>query len=419
MMATATIPTRFELDLAQLAGALALAGVTPAPGCGLPDAVPLKAPKRVLGDAGMLDDAGHLTPEIDAALRVAAAPERVLRILVDHPGGTATQVAQFMRTTGRDEVVSWAQTDGTFSFMILGNVDQAVILVDELLSITDLITGDGTELIDLSPAGLAALLAAADALGEDRLRAQLERVTTPAAPVLVAARLEELFQRGLTNDDSRWASAAIRLGAPIDLGALVGHLGAGLEELSSTNLVTKGQGGFVPTEHGMFVLGVLGQLVTTASLAVTFLDDGARFPVAPITLLRTATTIWAVVWTGRGAEARVSLADLSMEGALGVVSEMLDTMTRPAAPIATGAPPAAAAPPAAPAAPAAPPWVPTHRVPTGGLPTWATPDPSQPPGQRLGERLRVQVTQRQDDWVRVVCENGWAAWVDGRYLEVE
>lgn len=395
-MATATIPTRFELDAARLAGALAFAGMTPAPGCGLPEPVPVKHPERVLRGAGVLDDAGQLRPEVDVALRVASSPERVVRILVDRPSATSTQVVQLMRTAGRDEVVAWGKTGDTFAFTVLGSVNQAVVLVDELLSITDLLAGGGSELIDLSAAGLAALLAVADALREDRLRAQLDRVTAPAASVLTASRLEDVYQRGLTSDDSRWAVTAIRVGAPIDLGALVGRLGAGLTELRAANLVTAGPGGDVPTARGAFVFGVLGQLVATSSLAVTFVQDGARFPVAPVTLLRTASTIWVVAWTGREADVRVSLADLTVEGALGVVSELLDTM----------------APPATPA-----PWSPTHLVPADGLDAWAEPDPSLPAVAHLDPRLDVQVVDRRDAWTRIVCSNGWSGWIDGSRLE--
>ena len=61
---------------------------------------------------------------------------------------------------------------------------------------------------------------------------------------------------------------------------------------------------------------------------------------------------------------------------------------------------------------------PTHQVPAGGLPTWSQPDPALPSGQALDAGLAVQVLdQRADGWTRVLCANGWSAWVDGRRLE--
>lgn len=58
---------------------------------------------------------------------------------------------------------------------------------------------------------------------------------------------------------------------------------------------------------------------------------------------------------------------------------------------------------------------PTHVVPEGGLPTWQSPDPSRQ-SARLDPLLPVMLTEASGDWARVVCSNGWSAWVDGRLL---
>jgi hypothetical protein len=58
---------------------------------------------------------------------------------------------------------------------------------------------------------------------------------------------------------------------------------------------------------------------------------------------------------------------------------------------------------------------PTHVTPLDGLPTWSGPDPSQPSAW-LDALLPVRLAERRGDWARVVCSNGWAAWVDGRLL---
>ena len=62
-------------------------------------------------------------------------------------------------------------------------------------------------------------------------------------------------------------------------------------------------------------------------------------------------------------------------------------------------------------------WVPSHRVPQSGLPTWTAPDPGAAAGQPLDAGLAVQLLERRPDgWARVACSNGWTAWVDGRLL---
>jgi len=58
---------------------------------------------------------------------------------------------------------------------------------------------------------------------------------------------------------------------------------------------------------------------------------------------------------------------------------------------------------------------PTHVIPQDGLPAWESPDPSRPTVP-LDGLLPVQLIDRLGDWGRVVCANGWSAWVDGRLL---
>ena len=53
-------------------------------------------------------------------------------------------------------------------------------------------------------------------------------------------------------------------------------------------------------------------------------------------------------------------------------------------------------------------WAPTHTVPTGGLKTFVNGNPAA----ALGAGLHVQVAESSAGWARIVCENGWEAWVD-------
>ncbi|MFF9276748.1 hypothetical protein [Streptomyces griseosporeus] len=58
---------------------------------------------------------------------------------------------------------------------------------------------------------------------------------------------------------------------------------------------------------------------------------------------------------------------------------------------------------------------PTHVVPPQGMPAWAAPDPAGATVP-LDALLPVQLVDRRGDWGRIVCANGWSAWVDGRLL---
>ncbi|WP_128378250.1 hypothetical protein [Streptomyces cavernae] len=58
---------------------------------------------------------------------------------------------------------------------------------------------------------------------------------------------------------------------------------------------------------------------------------------------------------------------------------------------------------------------PTHVVPREGMPAWEAPDPSRPTVP-LDALLPVELVERRGDWGRILCANGWSAWVDGRLL---
>ncbi|GGU94843.1 hypothetical protein GCM10010275_35680 [Streptomyces litmocidini] len=58
---------------------------------------------------------------------------------------------------------------------------------------------------------------------------------------------------------------------------------------------------------------------------------------------------------------------------------------------------------------------PTHVVPRSGLSAWEAPDPTLPTTP-LDAFLPVRLVERAGDWGRVLCSNGWTAWVDARLL---
>src|SRR5688572_6438349 len=57
---------------------------------------------------------------------------------------------------------------------------------------------------------------------------------------------------------------------------------------------------------------------------------------------------------------------------------------------------------------------PTHESPAGGIQAWDAPDSARPAATTIEAGVLFSVAERQGDWARVVCSNGWSAWVDGR-----
>jgi hypothetical protein len=62
-------------------------------------------------------------------------------------------------------------------------------------------------------------------------------------------------------------------------------------------------------------------------------------------------------------------------------------------------------------------WLPSHRVPQGGLRAWGQPDPATEPVATLQPRVELSIAEMRGDWARVIGSNGWTGWVDARRLE--
>jgi CRP-like cAMP-binding protein len=95
----------------------------------------------------------------------------------------------------------------------------------------------------------------------------------------------------------------------------------------------------------------------------------------------------------------------SAKGAAGI-----GFLSRDAAPEAAAAAVATATPGAGSA------WRATHRV-ASEISAWAEPDPNAAPIATLPAGLDLAVLEERGSWAKVVAENGWEGWVDGRGLQ--
>lgn len=149
----------------------------------------------------------------------------------------------------------------------------------------------------------------------------------------------------------------------------------------------------IPRAHWrprLSVLGILGGLLGSLGAVALMELNGTVYP----------TRTWTIEALAGGVLAGLVIPSLGNAIAVWRINR------RRAARFARLRPPTAAAA-----------WTATHRVPAVGLPTWPAPDPAAAPGPNLDPGLAVQVVEDRGDWVRVVCENGWSCWVDGRRLE--
>lgn len=170
---------------------------------------------------------------------------------------------------------------------------------------------------------------------------------------------------------------------------------------------------------GLFLgLGVALLLVVTSQIAL-----GTLTPLVIVVAGVVAGVLWAMFGPARPRRDQTEVASAPIPMPPPAVEPV--AMAEPAEPVE--APPADAAEGGAstsgvpgeeptPEAAALAGWRPTHTAPEDGLVTYAGSEEGGGENGRLAPGLPVQVVERQEQWARIVCSNGWAAWVDANRL---
>jgi len=297
-MSALLAPTRFQIDRAELASALA-------------------------GTVG----AASADPQRAAALRVLADPDHLVVVLANRAGSPLWSATRFVVGKGDAGVVARADaSDGTdaasaVELVLLPSPALAAVAIDDLVGLTEVVALSGSTL-ELSLAGYAAVLACADALQAATLRARAARQPLATFPV-TAELLEAQLRQGLAASDTRWAVTAAQPITPGDLGTATGSLAAGLGELQQEGLVTPAAHGFELTRDGVLLASMFGSLIVTAQLALVAAAGMMEPLVAPLGIFRASTAIWLAAWSDGGSSARVTLIPATIGGALSVVERLV------------------------------------------------------------------------------------------------
>ncbi len=322
-MTTELLPDRFLLTQEHLAAALSLAKLTPGPRSSFRHLPSVDKPANVLKDTKLLGEDGKLTAEADAALRAAANPTRVLAVTSYYAGDDNLRSVAFIQGSDGEHFVMQDQVVQGWDLVLLPTAAQAVVLVDELLTLSALPARAGAADVELDLPAYAALLAAADLRQDERLNARRAR-SQQRTLLLTADALEEALRKGLTATDTRWAVTAARLVSPVGLGAASGQLASGLERLQAAGLVERARGGFAPTEAGLGFMGSLGYLLNASAFTLGVAEGEGQTTVEILSLFRTMASIWLALWTSDAQnEAAVHLLEVSGAGALRAVRDLL------------------------------------------------------------------------------------------------
>lgn len=318
------LPERFLLTPERLAAALSLAKLQPSPRAGMSKLPAVSDAVAALRGTNLATPQGTLAAGAEAALRVASDPRRMVSVLSLFAGDPNLRQVTFIQGAADTPVVVQRRDERGWDLVLLPSVAQAVVMVDDLLSLSRLPSQPSSAALELDLAGYAALLASADVLQSGRLAARASRAKLPPA-TLTLERLTEQFEAGLKAVDTRWAVTAARLVAPVDLRHAGARLSKGLEQLQRLGLIKSEQGGAAFTKEGFNVAGPLGYLLNASGLVVTDASVGEHASLGTMNLFRTMASIFGLIWTEvQETDGKVRLRETSAAGALSGVRAMLE-----------------------------------------------------------------------------------------------
>ena len=318
------LPERFLLTPERLAAALILVKLQPSPRAGMSGLPEVSDPVAALRGTNLVTSRGTLVAGAEAALRVAADPHRVVSILSLFAGDPNLRQMTFIQGIEDTPVVVQRRDEQGWDLVLVPSVTQAVVMVDDLLSLSRLPSQPGSNELELDLAGYAALLATADVLQADRIAARASR-TKLLPTILSPERLAQQLDAGLKAIDTRWAVTAARLVAPVDLRHATSRLPQGLVQLEQAGLVKIGQGQASFTKAGFNVAGPLGYLLNASGLVATDIAVGDHASLRTMNIFRTMASIFGLIWTEvKEEDGKVRLREISAAGGLSGIRAMLE-----------------------------------------------------------------------------------------------
>jgi hypothetical protein len=315
-------PFRFQLDENSLAMALGLGAIQPSEISNFPAPKSAGQIPAVLVQTGVVDEGtGRLSGEAFAALQVAANPMRMLAITANRSGSENWIQTEILRGASGGPCVAHTKQGIRYDFVYLPSPAEAVVLLDELLNVTDLPSPPGAK-IWLSFSAFAALLAAADLLQASDLQSKLSRQAEPV-PDLTVETLGFQLKQGMGSTDTRWSVSCVQPISQVELGKA--NLAAGLEELQKAGVVTRARNGYSFTENGLGLASSLCKIITSSSLRIAEVAQDRTVNFSDFIILRTVATIWVVTWLSvDDSNAQISLAGITPADAIFFFQSLID-----------------------------------------------------------------------------------------------
>jgi hypothetical protein len=327
-------PVRYVIGHVQAAALFELVGVVP-DGRLIDRTEPVTHPADVLRDTDFLDAAGtRPVPVLDAALRIVAAPSRILTVRISVPGidqWSLTRVAA--GPTGGPYVVVATPADG-LDLIVLSSELEVAALLDGFLDLSTLPIRPVSPDVVLSFAAWVGMLAAVDVRRRAALRATLDRrpLTDGAFD---AADLSAQLEGGLAANDTDWAITAFTPLSPVDLrgGPPTGQ--AMTRAMEEAGLVEIDGEQCVFTELGADLAELFGSVIKWGSVTLTSAGLNPDVRMGELSVLRAAFRLGLGFWNGETAGFEATLVEPEADAAVEMVRRMLLLPLPPSIPVPT------------------------------------------------------------------------------------
>lgn len=315
-------PVRYRLNESETLALFHLAGVVP-DGRFIAPAAPVSDSAEALGGTGFLDSTGtRPVPVLDAALRIVAAPSRILAARISTPGINEWDLTHVAAGPTGGPYVVVATPDEGLDLVVLSSEHEVAAMLDGFLDLSTLPIRPVSPDVVLPFAAWIGMLAAVDVRRRAALEATLDRRSRPDGP-FNAADLSAQLDGGLAANDTSWAITAFTPLSPVDLRgepptglAMTRAMeGAGLLEIDGERCVL--------TDLGVDLAELFGSIIKWGSVTLTTAGSNPDVRLGEISILRAAFRLGLGFWNGESDGFEVTLVEPEADAAVEMVRRML------------------------------------------------------------------------------------------------
>ncbi|MCL1693318.1 MAG: zinc ribbon domain-containing protein [Actinomycetia bacterium] len=313
---------RYRLDQRRATALLQLTGVVP-DGRFIDPAEPLADPVAQLNDQALLDEtSGRPVPVLDNAMRIVAAPARVLTVRINVPGIDEWDLAHVAAGSSGGPYVMVTTAGDVLDILVMSSEYEVAALLDGLLDLTTLPTRPVTPDAVLSFAAWVGMLAVVDVHRRAGLKAELDRRPATDGPFDAADMRAEL-EAGLAGSDTRWAITAFTPLSPVDLRAARPTGSAITQAMIDAALVEADGQRWVLTELGNNLAELFGSVIKWGGVTLTFTGSKPDVRMGELSVLRSTFRLGLGFWNGEGGTFEVALVEPDSETAVEMLRRML------------------------------------------------------------------------------------------------